>query len=534
MVSTRSGRVVSADTSYGGRVTRSRSRKESEILAETLTEEALAAEAGQPEVTSPFPTVTPSKEFSFRPVQPPAFGSPAPVFTLETPMAEQVSGTPFQERVIKTVGKAAAQTPVARSPAAPTPSAKDVMQMAEMPLPEDSAADEPFASSEDEPLVPASPAADLPAAPYEQATQRRAARGGGRLFWSLFFTSILATLAVGLFLAPCGDPELFAMVPSKTYGPLCQNLVTKRGQASDVASSVFARAMEKATAVSDRLPAPTLELLGKVWEPVQQAHAAALPFLDTTSAQIGQRLTPILVPVKTIWQRCTRGLYSLLGPFLHGVMAHKDEGSSVPSGVAMAPISCMEQSEFLAILDQSPQQQQYAQDLWEFAGVQVAEKQKAAAWVLTCRNEAECGAAKGALFGASSGFLHIEGPAFSEASSAGQLQLELVDFLRSNPRGLVLVTKPERLHPNSVVVLNNALSESGHLQMDGQPVATAEALYVVLVEHVVQGADAEEEVKDRLVKAISEVDPNADPNMVAAVVRSFRRRLDAVLFVKAL
>ncbi|KXZ44026.1 hypothetical protein GPECTOR_75g750 [Gonium pectorale] len=456
-----------------------------------------------------------------------------------------MGGTPLQERVVKTVGRTptTAQTPgpapsfyAAATPGpAPTPSAKAVKQIASVPLPDDTVSGgetEPFASSDDEQAGPASPGAVPP--PVQRASARTAApraakRGSRALFGVLTLTSIFATLVVALVLTPCAVPELYAVRNPAVYTPVCKGLNTVYGRAAEAAWRVRSEAAHRASALYSELPPAGRELLEKSWEPLQQAHAAALVLLDKAAVQLEERVAPLRPRASEL----VRELYAHVGPTLDSALTYILQASRIgstaspvasapPVAMAAARIEAINQTDFVSLLD--PEQQHLAQDLWAAGERQIATKRKAVAWLLVCTSSQDCRRAEGRLFGGATSVVHIDGGAYSEEDSAGTLQLELGNFLKQSPGGLVMVTQLARLHPKSVSVLNAALSESGHLQMDGVPVATERALYVFVADFTGQGVVDEQAVKQWLTDVLASKGDDA----VAAIARSFRRRLDAV------
>ncbi|KAG2430460.1 hypothetical protein HXX76_009983 [Chlamydomonas incerta] len=460
-----------------------------------------------------------------------------------------MSGTPLTERVVKSVGK----TPAPGK----TPGKGDVKNLASVPLPDDGDETEPFASSEDEqprsqPTSPGPKGTPPPraAAPRAPAPPARAGSGGSSSLFGFFsLTSVLVTVALALVLAPCADPELFTTMRKATahYEPLCKNVVGLQAKAAELLADAKAQASQQARELHAKLPPNVQELLAKAAEPVQQAHAAALPLITKYAAEAQQRLEPIAEKAKAAWRDASRETLTRAAPLLE--QALKAAGLAAPEPAAAAPtpaaapspapaspppppapkpipITVLGLSEMNTIVEDSADVRQYLSELWDAAAVQVATKRKAVVWVIACRSEGECGAAEGKFFDAKS-FYRIDGGFYSTPDSAGALQSELATYLRGEPSGLVLVGSPRRLHPNAVKVLNDAISEGGHLTQDGVPVVTHRALYVVLAD--VAGVDVHNEVavKDKLCADIAAAGDADDAS--AAIVRSFRRRLDAVL-----
>ncbi|KAG2431291.1 hypothetical protein HYH02_013422 [Chlamydomonas schloesseri] len=461
-----------------------------------------------------------------------------------------MSGTPLTERVVKSVGK----TPAPGK----TPGKSDVKNLASVPLPDDGDETEPFASSEDEqprsqPTSPGPkgtppPRAAAPRAPVAAARGGSDGGGGSGLFGFFSLTSILVTVVLALVLAPCADPELFTTMSKATahYGPLCKNVVGLQAKAAELLADAKVQASQQARELHAKLPPNVQELLAKAAEPVQQAHAAALPLITKYAVEAQQRLDPIAEKAKAAWRDASRETLTRAAPLLE--QALKAAGLAAPEPAAAAttaapspapanpppnppapkpvPITVLSLSDMNTIVEDSASVRQYLSELWDAAAVQVASKRKAVVWVLACRSEGECGAAEGKFFDAKS-FYRIDGGFFSTANSAGSLQNELATYLRGEQLGLVLVGSPSRLHPNAVKVLNDAISEGGHLTQDGVPVVTHRALYVVLAD--VAGVDVHDEaaVKDKLCADIAAAGDDDDAS--AAIVRSFRRRIDAVL-----
>eukprot|EP00198_Chlamydomonas_reinhardtii_P013481 XP_001702818.1 predicted protein [Chlamydomonas reinhardtii] len=354
-------------------------------------------------------------------------------------------------------------------------------------------------------------------------------------------------MVLALVLAPCADPELFTTMRKATahYEPLCRNVVGLQAKAAELLADAKWQASQQARDLHAKLPPNVQELLAKAAEPVQQAHAAALPLFNKYAAEAQQRLDPIAEKAKAAWRDASRETLTRAAPLLE--QALKAAGLTAPQPAAPAPaaaaspapatpppppapkpvpITVLGLSEMNGIVEDSASVRQYLSELWDAAAVQVASKRKAVVWVLACRSEGECGAAEAKFFDAKS-FYRIDGGFYSTPGSAGSLQSELTTYLRGEQAGLVLVGSPSRLHPNAVKVLNDAVSEGGHLTQDGVPVVTHRALYVVLAD--VPGVDVHDEaaVKDKLCADIAAAGDGDDAS--AAIVRSFRRRLDAVL-----
>ncbi|PNH00440.1 hypothetical protein TSOC_013737 [Tetrabaena socialis] len=438
-------------------------------------------------------------------------------------------GSPLTERIIKTVGRGgpgSSPSPARSSGGTPAPSgppktpapATDVKKIASVPLPDDEES-EPYASSDSDAQLPLSPG-QQPAPPTTSGSSSSGS-GGSQGLWLFAMLSVVATLLIGVLLVPCADAGLYSAVRTPNYEHLCKELVRAHGRTADAAWHLYAQAAERAAELHSKLPPPAQQLLARARCAVEDAHAAALPLLSKPLAEAQQRLLPVQERALRVWRQATREAFTRLAPLLEAALAH----AAAPSPI---PIACISQADFLGLLDQSPAVQQHGQELWHAAARQVASKRKAPVWVITCGSEAEHLAVVGGLFSAASSFFRIEGAAYSLPDHAGTLQAELVGYLKTDPAGLVLVAQPDRLHPNSVAVLNAAMSEGGHLQMHGVPVATERALYVVLLEGVSSGAEGEAAVKDQLTRAMTEADPDAGDD-AAAIARSFRRRLDAVL-----
>ncbi|KAG2483998.1 hypothetical protein HYH03_017165 [Edaphochlamys debaryana] len=470
--------------------------------------------------------------------------------------SERPPGTPLTERVVKSVGAGATPMMNARTPAATaqTPAARAVKDIASVPLPDDGGETEPFASSDsDASPGPTSPGPRSPIRPPPAAPRAPAARSGGGLFGAFTFSGVILAVLVGVLVGPCFDPELLAH-GSKAWAPICRAMTDVHTRTTDAAGQLHTQASAKAAELHSKLPPNVQELLLKAWTPVKQAHEQALPVLAKAASQARDfaaphldKAQPHISRARQLWREAAVKAVQHLAPHVEKALtaAGVPLGSSpipttattttsAPAPAAPPPaikpikISAVTRDAFLDIVDTTPRVQQHAAELWEAAGVQVASKRKPAVWVMACRSDAECGGANSAFFAAASEFYRVEGASLSTPSSGGTLQSELVTFLKSCPTGLVIIGQPQRLHPNSVAVLNSAFSEGGHLQHHGTPISSHRALYVVLVHAPGVNVNDEAAVKDWLVSTITAADPDMG-EQAAAIARSFRRRLDAVL-----
>ncbi|GLI64184.1 hypothetical protein VaNZ11_007376 [Volvox africanus] len=538
MVSTRSGRTTSLEPTSLGRMTRSRTRKESE----GIRDEDAAADFGQPEVTSPalLPANYLSSTATMSVASPPQFGGfGSPLATDITPstLIQQTNtqGTPLQERLVKTIGKAV-RTPVHQPPPMvasrpiSSPSAMEVLQSAAVPLPDDPASSEPFASSEDEPAGPASPpkdlADDMPALPEARLPERR---GSGRLLGAFTISSICVTALIAFFLLPCSDPELYGNMESQTYERICKSLVVINNNAADRAQHLGALFMKRVDTLRRDFPlrSPPLDAMGLTWEVVQRAHIVAWEVVHPLVDKVKQRAESLWDRAKPNFQWAYRGLIMRAAPFMGQIL----ERVIPRNDAAPTQITPLALNDLLAILDPDHVGREDLQELWHKATSDRVAKQKAAVWLLTCNAEDDCTAAADVLSTAAVSILRLDGANFANPGAAGQVQLELTTFLTHSPDGVVLVTHPEKLHPNSLAVFSHAASESGHLQMNGQEVTTKRALFLLLAQYEadVKGvsANAEAAAKDWLMRSISAL--GADAERTSAIVLSFRRRVDAAL-----
>lgn len=269
---------------------------------------------------------------------------------------------------------------------------------------------EPFASSEDEQprSQPTSPGPKLTpppraAAPRAPAPQARGASSSSGMFGFFSLTSILVTMVLALVLAPCADPELFTTMRKATahYEPLCRNVVGLQAKAAELLADAKWQASQQARDLHAKLPPNVQELLAKAAEPVQQAHAAALPLFNKYAAEAQQRLDPIAEKAKAAWRDASRETLTRAAPLLE--QALKAAGLTAPQPAAPAPaaaaspapatpppppapkpvpITVLGLSEMNGIVEDSASVRQYLSELWDAAAVQVASKRKAVVWVL--------------------------------------------------------------------------------------------------------------------------------------------------------
>ncbi|GLC77618.1 hypothetical protein PLESTF_001963900 [Pleodorina starrii] len=477
------------------------------------------------------------------------FGSPvAPGAYTGTPMQQEMGGTPFQERVVKTIGKSLASTPAIFTPlaapaatatttakaAAATPSAKEVNRIARVPLPGDAGSDETgrFVSSEDEPAGPASPPGEPDAPEHYAPAEVCPARKGVNLLAVFVVSSIFFTLAIALLLSPCLNQEQYAAMNSRSYERVCKGLVRIRGDAADRAEHLRALTVNRAALLHRGLPPAAADALDQVWATVKHAHVAAWTAASPLAAQAKEHVAPLWDRAQPALQRTYMGVLTRAAPVLESLVERLMSATARPPA-APTLITCLAFDGFLALLDQTSVPPEYLRELWDKAARDVAIKQKATVWLLTCGHDTDCATAERGLLAEAASYIELDGAFYGAADSAGKLQRELVRFLRAYPDGLVLVTQPEALHPNSLAVLANAASEGGHLQMDGRPVATKRALFLFLVQHpAAAGPDGEAAVKRWLTESISA--RGSDAEHTSAVTLSFRRRVDAVLPVRRL
>ncbi len=357
----------------------------------------------------------------------------------------------MSERVVKTIGR----TPNvhSNSPKPPVQTPMAVRQVADMPLPDDGGETEPFQSSDDDAAPDTAPAAAGTAGP------RRSARSNspGTLLISFTALSVLATLLLALLLAPCSDPHLFGQAPQQLYAPLCREVVQLRGRAEDTFLRISTAAKDQLSRAHGHLPPQAQQLLRSASDPILAAHASALPLLRSYSTQAHQRLSPALSKAKDAWQDLTHKAVPKLLPVLTTIAnrIHPTPSSSPTTSTPAAaaanstpPKLGLPLDALLAMVATDvPRAADYAREVYAAAATQIAEKRKAPAWVVTCRSGPECTRAFGTAMAEAECVKNVDGASLGEADSAGELQAELVAFLRSCPSGLVVLQGLERMHP---------------------------------------------------------------------------------------
>lgn len=371
-----------------------------------------------------------------------SFGSPLPENLVQTPAG--VGATPMSERVVKTIGR----TPNVHSdsPKPPVQTPMAVRQVADMPLPDDGGETEPFQSSDDDAAPDTAPAAAGTAGP------RRSARSNspGPLLISFTALSVLATLLLALLLAPCGDPHLFGHAPQQLYAPLCREVVQLRGRVEDTFLRISTAGKDQLSRAHGHLPPQAQQLLRSASDPILAAHASALPLLRSYSSQAQQRLSPALLKAKDAWQDLTHKAVPKLFPVLTTI-AHRihptPSSPSIPAGSPSPKLGLPLDALLAIVATDVPRAADYARETYAAAATQIAEKRKAPAWVVTCRSGPECTRAFGTAMAEAECVKNVDGPSLGDADSAGELQAELVAFLRSCPSGLVVLQGLERMHP---------------------------------------------------------------------------------------
>lgn len=190
---------------------------------------------------------------------------------------------------------------------------------------------------------------------------------------------------------------------------------------------------------------------------------------------------------------------------------------------------------FRALLMDGDSWTEQATDFWLSIPKQLEEKQKGAGVLVVCANAQECAAVVDNVRTSNPVALVISGSSYASPGSAGQLQADLAAFLVKHAAGVVVVTQPERLDQHALAVLNNVLSEAGNLMLDGKPITTSKALYLVLTEVTVQdgveqdtwASSARKRLRNVLKAAATEEEDKK------AIVNAFIRRLDFVAPSKA-
>lgn len=470
MVSTRSGRITGQEIGIASFITRSRTRQDT-----VDSQEILQPDQGQPEVSSPAPPdngIASSAAVASHPSLDGFYVPPATYYFGHNSEADAIPGTPLTERIVKTVGMsiARANPALTASKAAEigtiTPSAKDVQNVAGIPLPHESGSPEPYASSEEEPVVPMSP-------PKQQAHSTtagsNASHGATSLLFIMPFTSLFITALIALLLSPCLDSKLYAVMDSQAYERVCKNLVVTQHNVADGIERFYLN-----------LPPPALNALNRTWGILKVAHVAAYSAASPLVSKAKQHLIPVYTSVMSAVVPKYRDVVINAAPYMRQSLEHV---VGVRARAATTASPAITVTDFMAVLDEAAAMPALVLELWNQALQNVASKQKAVVWLLACRLDNDCSMASDALKTAATASATVDGSTFGGLDSAGKLQRQLVSFVRAYPEGVVLVRRPERLHPNSLSVFVMATSEGGHLQMDGEPVMTRRAQFIFLVHY---------------------------------------------------
>jgi len=134
-------------------------------------------------------------------------------------------------------------------------------------------------------------------------------------------------------------------------------------------------------------------------------------------------------------------------------------------------------------------------------GRKIAEN-KANAVMFVCGSHAACTAAVEELAVAAPMEATLVLTANDAAEGRGALQSKLTEFLKYQPRGVVVVSNVDTLPPDTIPVLSNGMGEGGAYLQNGEQVSAMDATFFVTYE-VPPGIMAEETAVDLSIQAKS-------------------------------
>jgi len=395
-----------------------------------------------------------------------------------------------------------------KSPSTVSHSQREVQQLSSVPLPleEDNQQDPSaaFVSSDDEPSF----------APVSGLDSRKVQRGGSGA-WVLPSAAILVIVSVAAAAVLCSSPPLIHGLPqhvTDAVAPSC-------AKGMEIWALTKQHLQRLDSTIDSHLPpnivqqkAQTLQLLSSY---LSQAQDAARQQLVQIKAQVDAMLNKTAATTNT------------------ATPAEPVQEQPKAAAAATSFQNIISKEQFRSIISPDEAWAEHVDDFWHAAAPLALHKQKPAAVLLACSAAEGCDAAVQSLL-ASAGNCGELVPGSSYAASnpdaAGQLQQTLLGVITRCPGQAVLaVSNAELFSIGSVAVLNNALSEAGHLQQDGSAVSTAGTLFVFPVLSSVAADDAsfDSRVKDQLLSALEQATEQGE-EQGTAVLRAFRRRVDFV------